>query len=281
MDAKPQEVTGRCLKTATETLQALHLLGTAPGGMSAEELALHLGKSKATARYLLNSLCHEGFAYRDGSSGNYQLSAAPPWGYAWGQAGNAPNTTLPDDLADAVTELYWRTRQRTYLAHLEDEKAVVLDARGHQGLARIPGLQERISPSEAHALAVTKALVAASPELEEALRRESVLASFTGTTITDPAEFGLELARARQNGYALDREEFAEGFCCVAAPVFSPDGDVVASLAISVLARRFALDGAALVGEVVDVAAQATRQWRERTPASPEISNPATADHAL
>lgn len=273
MDAKPQEATGRCLKTATETLQALRLLGTAPGGMGADELALHLGKSKATARYLLNTLCQEGFAYRDGSSGTYQLSAAPPWGYAWGRTESAQNVPLPDDLADAVTELYWRTRQRTYLAHLEDEKAVVLDARGHQGLARIPGLSERIAPGEAHALAVTKALVAANPELEEALRRQSVLASFTGTTITDPAEFGLELARARQNGYALDREEFAEGFCCIAAPVFNPEGEVVASLAISVLSRRFALDGAALVGEVVDVAAQATKQWRERTPTPPESTD--------
>lgn len=253
---------GRCLKTATEALHALRLLGTAPEGLSPEELGIQLGKSKATARYLLNTLCQEGFAYKDGSTALYLLSSVPPWGYAWGRSGTAGSVELPDDLADAVSELYWRTRQRTYLAHLEDERSVVVDARGHQGLARIPGLQERISPGEAHALAVTKALVAASPELEETLRQEAGLTPFTGRTISEPDGLGLELAQVRQNGFALDREEFAEGFCCIAAPIFNPDGEVAASLGISTPPRRFATDYVGLVNEVVEVAATASEQWR-------------------
>ena len=56
---------GRSLKTAAEALAALRYLGAAEDGVTAEALGAELGKSTATARYLLNTLCQEGFAVRD------------------------------------------------------------------------------------------------------------------------------------------------------------------------------------------------------------------------
>jgi len=61
----PRRWWGRSLKTAAEALAALRFLGTAADGVTAEDLAIELGKSTATARYLLNTLCQEGFAARD------------------------------------------------------------------------------------------------------------------------------------------------------------------------------------------------------------------------
>jgi len=43
----------------------------------------------------------------------------------------------------------------------------------------------------------------------------------------------------RERGLALDREEFAEGGCCLAVPVRDPDGRLIAALGISVPTRRF------------------------------------------
>lgn len=260
MDASSSETTGRGLKTVTQGLQALRLLGAAPAGLGADELALYLGKSKATARYLLNSLCQEGFARR--VAGAYQLASTPPWGETWGASRPSGRASLPADLTDAVSELYQRTRQRTYLAHLEGERSVVVDSRGHQGLGRIPGLQERIDPNEAHALAITKALAAASPELEEVLRRDK-LSAFTPNTINDSGQLTAELSQIRHNGFAIDREEYAEAFCCIAAPIRNPAGAVSASLGISVAPQCFAAGYAELVNEVIEVATIASEQWRE------------------
>ncbi|MFC5137273.1 IclR family transcriptional regulator [Actinomycetospora rhizophila] len=259
---------GRSLKTAAEALAALRFLGAAEEGTTAEALAAELGKSTATARYLLNTLCQEGFAVRDGRSGTFRLQDTPPWGDAWGDPEAPHDLTphqLPERLSDAVTDLYRRTRQRTYLARWEaDEDAtVIVDARGHQGLARVPDLTERIPLASAHALAVTKALIASSGPRATALRERSELASFTGTTITSPPAIELELARVRRRGYAVDREEYAEGFCCIGAPIFAPDGRVAASIAISTPARRFATHAEELTGAVRDVAETATRGWRE------------------
>jgi DNA-binding IclR family transcriptional regulator len=259
---------GRSLKTAAEALAALRILGAAPEGISAEALAGELGKSTATARYLLNTLCQEGYAVRDRHSGTFRLQEAPPWGETWGEvdppADDLRRYELPERLSDAVTELYWRTRQRTYLARWEDDDStVIVDARGHQGLARIPDLAERIPLASAHALAVTKALIASSGQREQLLREHSDLAAFTGTTITSTPAIELELARVRRRGYAVDREEYAEGFCCIGAPIFDPRGQVAASIAISTPARRFATHADELTGAVRDVATTATRGWLE------------------
>ncbi|WP_328304706.1 IclR family transcriptional regulator [Actinomycetospora sp. NBC_00405] len=270
---------GRSLKTAAEALSALRILGASPEGITPEALAAQLGKSTATARYLLNTLCQEGYAVRDKQAGTVRLHESPPWGEAWGDPAPRDDLAryeLPERLSDAVTELYWRTRQRTYLARWEDDDAtVIVDARGHQGLARIPHLTERIPLASAHALAVTKALVASSGARTERLREQRDLTSFTGTTITSTPAIELELARVRRRGYAVDREEYAEGFCCIGAPIFDPEGRVAASIAISTPARRFETHGDELTGAVRDVATTATRSWLE---ADTDLPPPRPAD---
>lgn len=292
---------GRSLKTAAEALTALRFLASASAGITADSLGTEIGKSAATARYLLNTLCQEGYARREGPAGTYRLSDAPPWGDAWGSWEETPDVTpddeatpdadeepadlqvvrplrreddptsryeLPESLADAVTELYWRTRQRSYLARWDGESTVIVDARGHQGLARIPDLRERIPVAQAHALAVTKALVATSSEIEELLLAQPSHTAFTATTITTTPGLERELATVRRDGVAIDREEFAEGFCCIGAPIVAPDGRVAASIAVSVPARRFAHESAALTTAVREVAATAMREWRERVAAT-------------
>jgi DNA-binding IclR family transcriptional regulator len=270
---------GRSLKTAAEALAALRFLGAAEDGVTAEALAAELGKSTATARYLLNTLCQEGFATRDRQAGTFRLQETPPWGDAWGTSEPPPDDytryELPERLSDAVTELYWRTRQRTYLARWEDDDAtVIVDARGHQGLARIPDLAERIPLASAHALAVTKALIASSGTRTALMTTRSDLEAFTSTTITSTPAIELELARVRKRGYAVDREEYAEGFCCIGAPIFAPDGQVAASIAISTPARKFAVDADELTDAVRDVATTATRGWLEA-----ESDLPPPVDH--
>lgn len=253
---------GRSLKTAAEALAALRILGDNPAGVTADVLATALGKSAATARYLLNTLCQEGYAHREGAAGVHRLVASPPWGEAWGRSAPAADD-LPERLVDAVTALHHRTRRRTYLARWRDDDAtIVVDARGQGGAARLPDLTERIPFAQAHALAVTKALLAGSREMEARAVGQTELAGFTPTTITGVSALSRELERVRRRGVAVDREEFAEGLCCVGAPIFGPDGTVAAGIAVSAPARRFALRSEEIALAVSEVATTATREWR-------------------
>jgi IclR family transcriptional regulator, acetate operon repressor len=262
----------RSLKTAAMVLRALRLLGDHPEGLSPADIGAQLGKSPATARYMVNTLVEAGFARRD-ASGRCRLGAAPPWG-AWVPTAPVPAeepTTAPDlgpedpapgaVLAEAVTELYRRTRQRAYLVRRTGTVvASVSDVRGHQGLARIPGLEGHIPPERAHALALTKVLLAASPGYREAVCGEP-LAAVTPNTVTCPVRFGRELDEVARRGWALDDGEFAPGFATVAAPVIAPSGTSTVALGLSCSTRRLAAQRDELVAAVMEVAAAARRQW--------------------
>ncbi|PVZ09934.1 IclR family transcriptional regulator [Actinomycetospora cinnamomea] len=261
----------RSLKTAATVLRALRLLGDHPGGLCAADLAEYLGKSAATARYMINTMCDAGYAERDGS-GRCRLTDAPPWG-AWGTT--EPASPVPGDpdpgavLAEAATELYRRTRQRAYLVRRTGTVvASVTDTRGHQGLAKLPGLGQHIPPHHAHALALTKVLLATSPVYREAVEGEP-LARLTPATITDTEALRRELEGVLRDGVAVDREEYAEGFATVAAPVVAPSGTSTVAIGVSCSARRLAADGDELLATVRAVAERATVQWAGELAARP------------
>lgn len=269
------------MKTATVVLRALRLLGSHPHGLTAGELGAELGKSSATARYMINTLCDAGFTVRDGG-GRCRLSDRPPWG-SWAPSppagevdpGWAPAPVGPGDpepgavLAEAVTELYRRTRQRSYLVRrAADLVARVSDIRGHQGLARLPGLGEHVPPDQAHALAMTKVLLAVSPTYLDVVESEPLVA-FTDRTLTGIDDLRADLARVRALGHARDEQEYADGFCTIAAPVTSPSGAVTVALGISTSARRYALDADEMARVVVAVAQDAERQWESALSAPP------------
>lgn len=274
----------RSLKTAATVLRALRLLGDHPDGLCATDLAEELGKSAATARYMINTLCEAGYAERDGG-GRCRLSDAPPWGH-WGAPPASPVPGDPDPgavLAEATTELYRLTRQRSYLVRRTGTVvATVTDSRGHQGLAKHPGLGTHVPPVHAHALAMTKVLLATSAEYREAVDEEGeTLTRLTPATVTDLAALQAELEDVRRDGVALDREEFAGGFASVAAPVVSPSGAATVALGLSCSARRLALDEDELVDAVRAVAARATAQWAGEIGARQVGMPPARPDEAV
>jgi DNA-binding IclR family transcriptional regulator len=81
-------------------------------------------------------------------------------------------------------------------------------------------------------VATGKALLAyASAAVVDAVARE--LRSHTANTITGPAELRAELKRVREAGYAINRGEWREGVCGVAAPIRDGRGSVIAAIGIS------------------------------------------------
>lgn len=272
-DVVPGGGGSRSLKTAATVLRALRLLGDHPEGLCAADLAKELGKSAATARYMINTLCEAGYAERT-ASGRCRLSDAPPWGH-WGTSAEAPSPVPGDPdpgavLAEATTELYRRTRQRSYLVRRTGTVvASVTDSRGHQGLAKHPGLGDHVPPAHAHALAMTKVLLATSAAYREVVDEEGQPLALTPATVTDLAALRAELDAVRREGVALDREEFAEGFATIAAPVVSPSGAVTVALGLSCSARRLALDEDELVDAVRAVARHASAQWAGEVGARP------------
>ena len=93
----------------------------------------------------------------------------------------------------------------------------------------------RASP---HCAAAGKVLLA--PLSAEELSRvvPAKLERFTPRTITDPQEFRQELARVREQGYAIAQEELEGWLNVVAAPLVDHTGRVIAAISIAGPAYR-------------------------------------------
>ena len=79
-----------------------------------------------------------------------------------------------------------------------------------------------------------KAILAFLPEAaREEYLRSVVLKPFTDQTIRDPDAMRLDLAKVRQEGFALSCGEWISEASGVAAPIFGPGGGVLGALSIS------------------------------------------------
>jgi IclR family KDG regulon transcriptional repressor len=108
----------------------------------------------------------------------------------------------------------------------------------------------------AHSTALGKTMMASLDDelLSQVLERNGLPRS-TGHTITGPAVLKDELQLIRQRGYAVDREEWAEGTCCLGCPVRNRDGAVIGAISVSMPASRFYSSNQNLLAAQVDLAA--------------------------
>ena len=146
-----------------------------------------------------------------------------------------------------------RTHKRSYAGVVRRGELRIGYERGLQGMPKLPGLSPHIGDN-AHALALGKvALALARPDVLERYL-QAPLRGFTAHTITDPDVLRDELEAVRRLGWAQDREEFEDDFCCIAAPVRDPQGRSLAVIGISMTRRAFDDEHETLAQTVADVA---------------------------
>jgi DNA-binding IclR family transcriptional regulator len=265
----------RGLSTARAALQVEWLLAARPEGVRAEEVAETLGKSVSTAYNLLASLCQEGVAAHH-AGGVYRLSPAFRELVGTGAAAPAPQLR---DLATLVRSLLARTHKRSYVGVLRHGELRIGYERGLQGMPKLPGLDPHIRDN-AHALALGKvALALAPPATVDRYVHSPGLRRFTAHTITDPDVLRAELDEIRARGWAVDREEFDEDFCCIAAAVRAPSGRPFAVIGISMTRRAFDDEHETLAQAVVEVARIGAPGWEFQPSAETRrvLDPPATA----
>ncbi len=79
-----------------------------------------------------------------------------------------------------------------------------------------------------------KVLVAnMAPEEQAHFLENAVLEARTHRSITNPEDFMEELRKVKQQGYAVDYEEYARGIGCLAVPIRNARGQVVAAIGIT------------------------------------------------
>lgn len=219
--------------SADRVLRVLEAFAPTEREVSLSQLADRVDLPKSSVHRALSTLLGHGFVERDPSTRRYRL------GIRLFELGSAAihERGLHSTARPVLEELSHATGETCHLGVLSGLEAVyVYKIDGPASLSMSSRVGGRCP---CHATSIGKVLAAWQGDGFAKQLRAHALRAFTANTLTSHAAFDAELASVRNQGFALDQEEFQEGLCCVAAPVRDQSGSVVAALGVAGLRRNF------------------------------------------
>lgn len=218
-------------KTVVKAIELVECLSRADQPVGITWLAKELGLTKSNVFRLLNTLVHRGFVRRHAADGQYELTLK-----VW-ELGQSVLSRLDVKKAAAphLNELMKETNESVHLSIFDDGHVLYIDkVESEQPVRAYSRVGDRPPP---HCIATGKVLLAYQPEetIENICRH---LERFTPRTITDPRVLRKELEQVRKLGYSVNKGEWRETVCGVAAPIRDYSGGVVGAVGISGPAER-------------------------------------------
>jgi len=231
------------VEKALDLLQALH---EAPGPLGPSALARALGLPKSTAHRLLVPLVRRGLVERD-AQGAYR----PGFGLVALGLGVLRSDPLVAAARPVLEAEARATGETVFLTAARGGRIAVLEkAEGAGFLRAAPQVGSTVPP---HATAVGKLYLAYAPD-DVAL--EDPLVAYTPSTRVTREALAAEVARARAEGFAVNRDEWIAGLAVVAAPV-RVAGRMPAALALAAPTARVEALGAERLARRLVAAADA------------------------
>ncbi len=228
---------------------ALQILGNSLEGMTQAELQEELSLSRATTFRILTTLRMEGFVRKVGS--RYFI------GPSLAQFGLKALATLPiKDIGKPILEkLAIQVGETAHLAVLSGSNSLILEVVDSPNPIRVASRAGALA--DMHCSSTGKVFLAHMPQ-EEADRVIDGLhfKSRTKKTHTHADALKKELPTIREQGFAIDDEEYFDDVRCLAAPIRDASGLVVAAIGITGTHSRFSASRNQEVGQLVMAAAK-------------------------
>ena len=193
------------------------------------EICAQVKLPRPTVTRLMQTLLDEGYIVRHAESRKFTLGVKLCRLGAIAQR----SRELKEVALPLLRELRDRFGETAYIDVVEGlERHCILSVEGNQSVRIVVPVGQR---SLLHAGADGRVLLAFQPEetLKELIKRNGLIAK-TNRTITDPEVLKVELARIREQGYAVSYGEWVLGSVAISAPVRDETGKVVAGLSMSV-----------------------------------------------
>lgn len=248
------------LGSVTNAMRVLKAFSARHRSYGVTELARQLDLSTSTAHRLLATLVAEHMVEQDPETGRYRLGLAV---YDLVAA-----TSTGFDLTEAVlppmTVLRNRTNETTQLGVLDGREVVYVERL--QSMHSLRMFLDVGRRNSAHSTGTGKVLLAyLDPAALDHTLEGWQLAALTPYTITDHDLLRKELARIRDQGWAVNSEEAELGATSVGAPVRDVTGQVVAALSVAGPTGRVMPELASMTQNVVEAAAAASRRLGHRS----------------
>lgn len=192
--------------------------------LSLSELSRRTGISKASVHRLAQELVDWGMLERSGFE--YRLGMR-----AFELGSRVPRFRVLRDAARPFMErLHFATKEAVHLAVLDGLEVLYLEKVAAAQAAKPSRIAGRMP---LHATSTGKVLLAFSPPsvLEEVASRE--LKRLTPHTTVAPGLLVEQIRRIRANGWGVEQEEIAAGWCSVAVPLFTGNRLLLGALSIA------------------------------------------------
>lgn len=218
------------------------------------EIARTLGLHRSNASRIAATLAAAKYLCPTGEPGQYRLAGKLA---ALGQLAQQ-QTDLVAAGAQPLRDLVAELGETGHLGVRDGAQSVTISVVDGWKTVRMHSYVGKRAP--AHCSSMGKMLLAGLTETElDELYPGQALDRRTPNTITALPELKEHLAAARRARYIVDDQELEPDLCCVAAPVFGPRGQLVASLSISGPSSRINAESIPVIaGKVIRAAKSAS-----------------------
>lgn len=218
--------------TLIKGLSIIELLAHSDRPMGLTEIAVALGLAKSNVHRLVQALTEARYIVKDEVSGRYS-AAIKLWELGSAVLARLDLRVHAEDVMDRLLDL---TLETVHLSILDGDEVVYVHKLDSPNPVR--AYTQIGGRAKAHCVATGKAMLASySPTALE--RMATSLVPRTPKTIVDPTQFLQEMARIRNQGFAMNKGEWNENVYGIAAPVTDVSGSVVAALGLSGPKERF------------------------------------------
>jgi IclR family transcriptional regulator, acetate operon repressor len=232
------------MSTIDKALDALFLLGNSPQPLRLSDVARALAMPRSSVHRILAPLVRRGLAEQD-ESGRYRVGFGL-FALGHGVANREPLVIAAKPVLEAAAadlgETFFLVIARA------GQLLVVEKAEGNGFMRAAPRLGAQVP---VHATAVGKLYLAYAPDLVT----PAEMTRFTSRTVRSQKALDRLIDEVRQQGWASNIEEWQDGLCVVAAPVFTGKR-LVGAVALAMIANRFQAIGSAAATRRVRHAAE-------------------------
>ena len=234
------------IQSLARGLTILERLATVPEGLGVTELAEEFKVDKGSMSRLLQTLAQYGYAEKDSKTRKYVL------GPQILRLSRALLTRMPlrEVAKPFLNQLVAESAECAHLAILAQGQALYIDQVESSLALRVTTGVGTLAPLYCTALGKVLLAFSGAPLPEE-------LESYTMRTITDPVMIQHHLEQVRNQGYALDDEEYYYGVRCIAVPVYDYRDKCVAAIGISGPSNRLSLESLPNMVKIVQEAGKA------------------------
>lgn len=240
---------GLSIKSVLKAAEILELVMASPEGITLKALSAAMGQNTSTVYHLANTLRMTGLLQQDPDGKAYRLGLkALQIGQAALQHHDLARRAQPfmrqlaRETGEGVSLVQYDAGRPVYVCQIDSTRTI--------GIRHRPG-----GTVPLHCTGSGKVYLSSLPGEELSRLLPSLpMTRFTGATITDPNRLIDEIARVRDQGYAVDNEEVEEGLVCIAAPIRNSRGEIIGSVSLSGPSGRVSSERAELIDRICETA---------------------------